>query len=203
MLYNDVEIEVMSTAIQTGMRNPKISPKPFQSIIDKYLSDISFKDQAVLDIGPGQWDFLDIAKAGGATRTVGVDFDPAVCELGKVRGHESLQADFKDGWPFKGQSFDGIFCRGSINVFWFSREPELKDFLEGITDSLKPGGWLWIAPWNKPADSQPEDVVAMIKTETTAWRERHGIESIVPADDEKRALGIGYVIPFVEIWRKK
>lgn len=201
MLYNDEEIEIMSNAIQPGMRKPGISPKVFQKIFDDFLSGVGLRGKRVLDVGPGQWDMLDILKKHGAV-TVGLDNDPAVCELGKSRGHEARFAEFTEGWPVGGESFDGIFCRGSINIYWFAASGRIQSFLDALTGSLSKDGWLWIAPWNRPSESESDEVIEVARHAIDTWASRHGIQVHFPSGEVSKQYGIGYVIPQVELWTR-
>jgi len=201
MLYDDEEKAIMSAALQPNMRKPTISPKPFEAIIADQLADIDFTGQSVLDIGPGQFDFLDIVKRAGAARTMGIDFDPAIARLGARRGHEVAVADFRDGWPLE-QAFDGIFCRGSINLFWFPQDDALAAFLGGLASSLRPGGWLWIAPWNKPGEATSREVIDRVEAAAARWRAQTGIASIEPDMETAKRFGIGYGVPRIEIWKR-
>jgi len=62
LLYTSEEKEIMSAAVQPNMRNPDIGVEPFRHIIKKYLKGAAFANKNILDIGPGQCDFLDLAK---------------------------------------------------------------------------------------------------------------------------------------------
>lgn len=194
----------MSHALQPNMRrfNPS-GQKTIAKIVDTVLVFKEMSDTRVLELGPGQCDFLDIAKKKGAT-TVGVDFDPAVAQLGKLRGHTIIKHNLSTGWPLDGEQFDGIFCRGSINCFWFVKpgdQSRLEMFLEGLLNALKPDGWLWIVPWSKPAAPNRE-LEDQTRATVAAWARRSGI-TIEDIDSEQRAkYQINYEIPRVEVWRK-
>ena len=97
MLYTDQERDVMANAIQPNMRKANISVTPFKNIVEDHPDTFSFDNKDVLDIGPGQLDFLDLAKQNGAKSTVGIDFDPAIQDLGKIRGHEIHVVDLRQG----------------------------------------------------------------------------------------------------------
>ncbi len=202
MLYNLEEKEIMSAAVQPNMRNPDIGVAPFKHIIKKHLRRSAFKNKRILDIGPGQCDFLDLAKKAGAEHTSGCDFDPAVGALGMLRGHDMTIANLKQGWPYKGEVFDGIFCRGSINCCWFSSEERLVVFLDELAASLAPGGWMWIAPWNNPAPGK-EDFLEVAQRACTAWADCNGIRIEMPPPRKRAKYGIDYSIPRVEIWHRQ
>jgi len=201
VLYTDQEREIMKDAVQPNMRKANISVTPFQNIVDDHPDIFDFKDKDVLDIGPGQLDFLDIAKKNGSKTTVGIDFDPAIKELGKVRGHEICVVDLRQDWPFHDRQFDLIFCRGSINCFWYTTEERLNSFLNCLSSSLRPGGHLWIAPWNKPGAGR-EDYTETVDRLVFAWAEANEITVQTPEKDIFPRYGIGYQIPTVSIWKR-
>lgn len=191
----------MAEAIQPNMRSTNISITSFQNIIADYLSDFRFPGIRVLDIGPGQLDLLDIAKEEGSAQTVGVDFDPAIQALGDLRGHDVRIFNLTKGWPLPDQTFDLIFCRGSINCFWYPSEIRLREFLDGLSGSLADSGRLWIAPWNKPAPNR-EGLVDVFDATVSDWAQRNGITVETPDPGLHARYGIGYKIPRVEIWTR-
>ncbi len=204
MLYNNIEREVMASAIQPNMRisSPAVL-KGISNIVDSYLKHINFQGLHILDIGPGQCDFLDIVKAKGAI-TYGVDFDPAVIKLGEIRGHRMTLCNLRTEWPFKDMMFDGVFCRGSINCYWFAQpdnENKLWQFLDHIAKSLKSTGWMWILPWNKPGENQ-ENLVDVTRATIDEWAKRSNIRIEVVGEAQKSKYGLYYTIPITEIWSK-
>lgn len=201
MLYTDEERAVMAHAIQPNMRAAKISQTPFRNIIADYISENSFKGARVLDIGPGQLDFLDIARELSATSTTGVDFDPAIKKLGELRGHEVHTVDFRQKNPFGSSKYDLIFCRGSINCFWFATEERLSEFLQSISDAMSATARIWIAPWNKPASGQ-EEYAANVNEIVNKWVNAIGASISYPPASLQARYGIGFTIPLVQIWSK-
>ncbi len=201
MLYNDEERALMAVAKQPNMRTTNIAIRPFENIID----DFSLRGRLagrVLDIGPGQCDFLDLARKAGAVATMGVDFDPAICSLGTSRGHEMVQAHLQRGWPKDLGRHDGIFCRGSINVYWFRADPRLLDeFLSGIGSAIREASWAWIAPWNSPGANATQSDDSLL-SRLDAWSAQFGIDRLQPGPLTRARYGIGYQIPRVEIWVK-
>lgn len=205
MLYDDIERELMANAIQKNMRQDSLAVlQAITSTVDGYLSDIDFTGLDILDIGPGQCDFLDIARKRGAN-TFGVDFDPAVVKLGEKRGHHMTQCDLTKAWPFPDRKFDGIFCRGSINNFWFSAKDmdRLTQMLEGISGSLKPSAWLWIMPWNNyPQDHHRDALTLSMRTLVETWAKRNGIRVDAVGGEEKKRFGLHYTLPYLETWTR-
>lgn len=201
MLYTDQERAIMAEAIQPNMRSANIPQSTFLSIIADYLPDFPFAGSRVLDIGPGQLDFLDIARDRGSVQTVGVDFDPAIQRLGAVRGHDIRLANLRHGWPCPSDRFDLIFCRGSINCYWYPSESKLQNFLIGLTASMAPRGRLWIAPWNKGDPSSAALSQTMQRT-VTSWARSNGIRIELPEQSAYARYGIGYRIPEVAVWAR-
>jgi hypothetical protein len=201
MLYTDEERLIMSEAMQPNMRTANISIQPFRNIVADFHTKIDISGTTVLDIGPGQLDFLDLMKGEGATHTCAIDFDPAIQKLGTIRGHQVMVANLRNGWPLKGKTFDGIFCRGSLNCYWYSEEVSLQNFLDDIALSLNPKGWLWIAPWSKPASGQ-EKYVTTVERAIAEWSERFDIKIEEPDQKKQVRYGIGYQIPKVQIWSR-
>ncbi|HJK88455.1 MAG: class I SAM-dependent methyltransferase [Candidatus Megaira endosymbiont of Mesostigma viride] len=211
MLYNNIEKEVMSSAVHPYLRNSnKVVYRGICDIVAGYFRDFDFCDLHILDIGPGQCDFLDIAKAKGAV-TYGIDFEPAVVKLGEMRGHNMTLCNVIKDWPFKDMVFDGIFCRGSINCYWFIQQGNsylLQQFLNQITKSLKPDSWMWIMPWNKPSPSQV-NLVDLYRITIEKWASEAQVNiDIFDKDIVNRKERSGYevffdfTLPSNEIWTK-
>jgi hypothetical protein len=114
-----------------------------------FFEDSHLTGRRCLDLGPGQYDFGVLARERGAT-VVGIDNDPAVIELGRYKGFDVVEGNLKmlSVANFDGP-FDGMFCKFSINCFWFGDDAGgLADFSERLAACVRPEGWLWIAPWN-------------------------------------------------------
>lgn len=205
MLYNNNERRIMQKAIQPGMRYDT-AVMPFECIIEDFFKGINLRSQVVLDIGPGQCDFLDIAAQKGAI-THGVDMDPAVIELGTLRGHAmSHVINFQRSWPYAPHTFDGLFCRGSLNYFSGYADtvtPETAGgFLDTVLRSAKPDAWIWIVPWVRPAESQPLESVEAILLAADFILRRHNItKSLYTAADIER-YEIGFDVPFPQLWTR-
>lgn len=198
MLYSDSERALMAGALQANMR-VDIVTEPFEAIAADFGLRMG-QGQRVLDLGPGQCDLLDIARRGGA-ETLGIDNDPAVCALGRLRGHAMRQGDLRPGVLPEDGTFDGIFCRGSINLFWFQNSPAAAQaFLDSLTGALRPGGWLWIVPWNKPVKDEGAEAIWSLIDE---WRAASGVKSLAPAEAQLRKYSLRYDIPRTEVWTRE
>lgn len=204
MLYNKDEESVMATAIQERMRtsSPAVH-RSIKAIFDVFIGDRDFKGARILDVGPGQCDFLDMAKERGAI-TFGVDFDPAAVRLGEMRGHRMLHHNLSKGWPYESDQFDGIFCRGSINCFWFATPERLTDlrlFLDRMNASLTPEGWLWVLPFNNPAEKHLTMVEA-IRGTIGEWAKKSKIAVEVVGKAERQRFSLAYSLPYIEMWTR-
>lgn len=200
MLYNEQEISLMANAIQPNMRKNG-SVASVQHIVQDFFTPDHFQGKHVVDLGPGQCDFLDIAKRFGAI-TYGVDFDPCVTELGKLRGHDMAEAqNFQKTWPYEKSKFDGIFCRGSLNYYTTVKNgpQDAIVFLAKLFSSLKPGGWIWIAPWAKYSEEQTA-IAPEILTLVHTFLKKHGVTIAVPSRGAIAHYGVTYLIPRIEIW---
>lgn len=166
-------------------------------LFDDCLSGISLTDKRVLELGPGTCCFLDLAKAHGAN-TFGVDKDPAVVELGELRGHAMLAHDYYKSWPPIDANFDGIFIRGSINCFNLTI-PALERLLNSIILHTNSGGWLIFIPFNTIKDQHMNDVkMYFIKK----WIFNNNICVKRLLADEQQRYYLNYQIPEIELWTK-
>ncbi len=149
MLLDRTEIEIMKTANQVGLRESNRSVFPFERIINDFFDNQHFSGKIVLDLGPGQYDFNELTRKKGA-KGYAIDFDPAVIDLGQYKGFEVVKGDLRTISPNTfGCLFDGIFCRGSINAFWFAKNLELlREHIKNIANLLRDDGWGFIVPWN-------------------------------------------------------
>ncbi len=204
MLYNDAERALMANALHANMRLS--SPAVQNSIIsikEGYLGNRDLRGSKLLDIGPGQCDFLDIAREQGAI-TYGVDYDRVVVKLGEMRGHRMSLHNLSKGWPSFDTTFDGIFCRASINAFWFvdgSDQTRLRTFLDQLIAALAPSGWMWVLPWNNIADNQKPFVEPTRKT-ISDWAKANRISIDVVGAAEKKRYQLSYSLPYIETWTR-
>ena len=157
MLNDPKAIAIISKARQGKVAQPNRTSVDFERIIAAFFRDHVFTGELVLDLGPGQYDIArGVRERGGIVHNI--DFDPAVVELGRYLGFECLQCDLKKFDPVRDGSptiagpgmYDGLFCKGSLNAFWFSLDhgDQLEAQVRRLNSLLKPGGWGWIAPWN-------------------------------------------------------
>lgn len=149
MLEDSTEVRIMSKARQKNLRDPGRSRAHFERIFEDFLSDQELDGKTLFDLGPGQFDFGVLARLRGA-QTWSIDDDLAVIELGKYKGfptfHGKIQEIHARDFPI---AFDGLFCKFSINAFWYYKDLNKLSFhMHELISMIKPEGWGWIAPWN-------------------------------------------------------
>jgi hypothetical protein len=198
MLYTEFENRIMAEATQPNMRK-SYSADTFFSVYGDFFQQSPLTGKHVLDFGPGQCDFLDICKNAGAI-TTGFDVDKAVCQLGMVRGHRMINGDIRKNWPIMPGSLDGLFCRGSFNPYWFAKDlPALARVMETMLASVKPTGWIWFVPWDRP---YPEDAAAnpgVVKAVEAALKS-HKVALVTPSPAAILRYGAKYDIPKTTVW---
>ena len=131
------------------IRNFNRNSKPFDYIINDFFYDIDFRNKFILDMGPGQYDFFELIK-NKTNNLFSIDKDKAVVNLGKYRKYNSQLLDIKNIAQMDYINFfDIIFCKFSINAFWFHDNDDLhNEVIIKISSMLKKNGSAWIAPWN-------------------------------------------------------
>lgn len=175
MLTDASEIRIISEARQKNVRDPKRSRKPFETIFAEFLAALGLDHQVLLDLGPGQYDFAVLAADRGAV-THNIDNDPPVVALGEAKGFPVRLGDLKklDASWYDFQ-FDGIFCKYSINAFWFHDEEDAhRQYVRGLGALLKSEGWGWIAPWNgipKKASLSGDRIARVLEVQAETFRE--------------------------------
>ena len=146
MLTDPKEIEIIAAAKQKNVRDPKRLREHFHHIIDDFFVGVTL-DGHYLDMGPGQYDFGVLVRGQGGT-CVGLDFDPAVVELGRYKGFETVERNIKHlaSAPLDDR-FDGVFNKFTLNAFWFwDDEAAHVRLLEAIIGMMKPGAWGGLRP---------------------------------------------------------
>jgi hypothetical protein len=150
MLTDPHEVEIIASAEQKNVRDPKRSRKPFDHIFSDFCLGERVRGQRLLDLGPGQFDFAAVALSHGAMEVWGIDRDPAVIALGRYKGLPVIEGELRElaMLPLQRGEFHGVFCKYSIDAFWFERADLQRAHIAALADLLRPDGWAWIAPWN-------------------------------------------------------
>jgi hypothetical protein len=147
MLGDQEAIAIASRARQKNVAEADRVSCDFDRIFKHFFREHDFANKLVLDLGPGQYDFARRVRERGGT-VHNIDNDPAIIELGQHLGFEVTDCDLKkfDASNRAGM-YDGLFCKFSVNAFWF-KAARLEAHVRGLDSLLKPTGWGWIAPWN-------------------------------------------------------
>ncbi len=192
MLTDPSEIHIISKAIQKNVRDPNRSRVHFDHIFADFLNDVIFKSSLLLDLGPGQYDFGVLARQKGAV-TYGIDNDPSVIELGKYKGFPVRYGDIED---IKKEdfdtNFDGIFCKYSIDAFWFQDVQHLERHIKEIGKLIRPGGWAWIAPWNGSYEDEelsPADIRRALSVQREVFKDL-GFTAFELTEDLSKYYGV-------------
>jgi len=192
MLTDPKEIQIISGARSKTVRDPKRSREHFERIFSDFLADVRFDGMRLLDVGPGQYDFGEMARARGA-KVFGIDKDPAVVALGRYKGFSVVSGDIRkiarDQFPCP---MDGVFCKYSINAFWFVDDAALQVHIDEICSMLHADGWGWIAPWNGVPKNTPldQDRIQDILIRQVAGFRCHGFEGVELTQEQSLYYGV-------------
>ncbi len=193
MLSDPREIEIIAKARQKNVRDPARSRVHFERIFTDFFPSVEMHGSRLLDLGPGHYDFGVLARARGAAVT-GIDNDPAVLELGRYKGfdvHELRLQALRAG-QFAGR-FDGLFCKFSLNAFWFWDDAVLHErWIGELIGVLRADAWGWVAPWNGlPKGITPEsDPVAHTLTVQAKAFAAYGFSAFELTDELSRYYGV-------------
>lgn len=149
MLTDPKEIEIIATAKQKNVRDPLRSREHFKHILEDFFQGVELSGHYI-DMGPGQFDFGELARLQGGT-CEGVDFDPAVCELGRYKGFKVHELNLKKLAKADLETqYDGVWNKFALNAFWHFDHPDRHEALiDAMTSKImKDGAWGWISPWN-------------------------------------------------------
>jgi hypothetical protein len=190
MLRDPVEIEIASRAQQPGIRDPNRPREHFDHIFDDFLRGDVIAARDLIDLGPGQWDFAELARERGVGSVTGIDRDEAVVELGHYKGFRPLLGDLRELDPGELGTFDGVFCKFSLNAFWAATDDEAVAYVGRIGELVRPGGWSWIAPWNGAPAELPQDAIdRRLAAQRSAFRE-HGFDAYELPVELARRYGV-------------
>ena len=145
MLTKPEEIECVKNAWEPGIADPLRGREDFERIATCFFHDLNLQGARILDLGPGHYDFGHSLSGSGA-KVVGYELDPAVIELGELKGFEVIKGnvyDLEHLNRLRG-SFDGLFCRGSFNSRNFEDTAAHQTYLRALISVVKPEGFCWI-----------------------------------------------------------
>ena len=192
MLSDAREIAIAANAKQKNIRDPRRNRQPFFDILDDFFGGKALTGRYV-DLGPGQFDFGEIVRERGGA-CVGVDFDPAVAELGRYKNFEVVEMNIQTvpGHDF-GEKFDGVFNKFSLNAFWHWDDDEAhRTFVAAIANLIKPDGWAWIGPWNgvpKKAELDAATIDHVLDLQRELF-EKHGFTTVWLTPEGTKRYGI-------------
>lgn len=194
MLVDPHEIEVISRAKQKNLRNHRRSREHFNNIFNDFFSKLDFNGKSVIDLGPGHYDFGLLATERGATKVTAIDNDSAVLALGRYRNYNVVDARLQDlSQNWFNEPFDVVFCKFSINCFWFwGDEARLIEHINHVASLIKIGGYSWIAPWNgvpKSSQVSSTQVDAILSIQRDAFL-KNGFEVHELTDQQASKYGI-------------
>jgi hypothetical protein len=122
--------------------------------MERFFRNYDFRNKVVLDLGPGHYDFCELARERGAI-PYAIELDESVVKLGQYKKFEVTQANLTD--PNVYDAFTGkvdlLFCRGSINCEWFQHKSDHINYLGKMLSVLKSNGSAWVSPCNEPANA--------------------------------------------------
>jgi hypothetical protein len=192
LLTDPREIEIISRAKQKNVRDPNRSRDHFRNIMRDFFAGKRL-DGHYLDLGPGQYDFGEIVREDGG-RVTGIDFDPAVIELGTYKGFRTIERNIQRlAEEPLGETFDGVFNKFTLNAFWhWDDEGAHRALSEAMIALQKPGGWAWIAPWNGVPRNTELGVTTIARTlELQRMHfEAHGFKTIALSEELSRRYGV-------------
>lgn len=145
MLRNTEERSILEKAQEPGLRNPQRPEYGIENILVDFLSPVQLKGQKILELGPGHYEFCEKVRRKGAIPEA-LEIDPPVAELGRRRGFQVHEGNIRHLPSIKlPGDYDGLFCKGSNNPFWFYDDKKaLRDFTNTLVRLLNPSGWAWI-----------------------------------------------------------
>jgi hypothetical protein len=164
MLSDPAEIAIAAGAKQKNIREPKRLRAHALRIARDFFRGVDLSGRYI-DLGPGQFDFVTIVRDRGES-CVGVDFDPAVVELGHHKGFDAIEMNIRRLPEHEfGESLDGVFNKFALNAFWHWDDEEAHARLvAAIAKLIRPDGWAWIGPGNGIPKKARLDQSAVVRT---------------------------------------
>lgn len=204
MLRTTEEIQLLATAQEPGIRNPLRSEHGPKEIVRDFFAGVNVTGQRVLELGPGHYEFCEAIRRLGVSAEA-LELDPPVIELGRRRGFNVWPGNLTQ-LPTLGiaPGYDGLFCKGSNNPFWFhGDEVALRTYTQAMLRLVKPGGWLWVVscPYMDSALPAPE-FHRWLEVEAGIYRELGFTEWIIPHKAVAAYYAISHVHPRLGVFTK-
>lgn len=127
-------------------------PYVFELIFAEFFYDLDLEYKKILEFGPGRFEMAQLFQQSGASYC-GIDSNHGVYQIGKKRGYQMFRQNFKalKAKTIGERKYDGLFCRESINAFWFKDDDNHVQQVRQWCRMLKSGGWAWILSCNQIA----------------------------------------------------
>lgn len=120
------------------------------NIINDQFELDHFRGKTILELGPGHYSFSMVARHLGA-RTLCVDRNPTLLELGRYLGFEVYDMDFYAlTAETLGRQVDGLWLKGAFNACYHPSVDTVDRFVEQLNELIDPAGWGWSVTTNKP-----------------------------------------------------
>lgn len=202
MLTDPKEIELVSCAMEPGIRVPHRSCHGPSEIVRDFMGGRRFDGEHVLELGPGHYEFCEYMRARGGRASV-VELDPCLAELGRWRKFGVHVLDLRELPKLEvAQPFDGLFCKGSNNPFWFHGDRKaLERYIDSFLRLVRPSGWIWVAscPWS--ADKlTTADFDAWLAVERDLYLARGFKEWAIPSKSVGGYYGISVPCPRLSVF---
>jgi hypothetical protein len=204
MLRTTEEIQLLATAQEPGIRDPLRPEHGPTEILRDFFACVNLTGQRVLELGPGHYEFCEAIRRQGALAEA-VELDPPVIELGRRRGFKIWPGNLPL-LPELGITggFDGLFCKGSNNPFWFhGDEARLRAYTQAMLGLVKPGGWIWIVSCPYSMQGLPAaEFNRWLEVEARVYHELGFTEWLIPHRAVAAYYAISHAHPRLSVFTK-
>jgi hypothetical protein len=204
MLRTQEEIDLLANAREPGIREPQRCEYGIENIFTDFMAGVDFRGHRVLELGPGHYEFCRALRDRGGIAEA-VELDPVVIELGRRQGFAVHPGDLVKLPELRlGVGYDGLFCKGSNNPFWFhGDEAALHAYTQAMLDLVKQGGWLWVVscPYMKPGLASAE-FKRWLVVEAGVYREFGFTEWLIPHRAVAAYYGVSQAHPRLSVFTK-
>jgi hypothetical protein len=175
MLTDPTDLKLIAEAREPGLRDPRRQVHGPREILRDFVQDRAPAGTHVLELGPGHYEFCDLLRAAGGQASA-VELDPPIAELGRRHGHTIHVHNLRELVSLEpGVRYDGLFCKGSNNPFWFyGDEAGLDRYTAKLRSLVKDDGWVWVVACPYAATQlAPAEFARWLDVERASYR-RHG-----------------------------